>query len=110
MLFRESDYGIVAREFEAVVDEYIAAAVYQSQHQQTQAGAGQVVGATSGRVSPKNAGSGRSSPKPGGGSGRASPSNKQLAATAPSAASIAAATTAAAAALASSKAAPGPTN
>ena len=72
---RESDYGIVAREFEAVVDEYIAAAVYQhppvSQQQQRQLPA-------SGRSSPKTTfegGSGRSSPATGAAASSSAPSN-----------------------------------
>lgn len=100
---RESDYGIVAREFEAVVDEYVSTAVYQQQLLQEQPlQPGAVAGMGGGRASPKNyatsgGSSGRSTPKlPG--SGRASP---YLAATAaPSAASTAAAAKAASAALA----------
>ncbi|CAB9509437.1 Bromodomain [Seminavis robusta] len=111
---RESDYGVVARDFEACVDEYIYNAVQQPVAQgSAPTGKLQALKAVaSGRASPKNFTSGRASPKTiGMTSGRASPklgmgrlpTNKKLApatATAPSSAAVSMAAAAAAAAAA----------
>lgn len=116
VILRESDYGIVAREFEAMVDEYMVAAVQQTPGQAAMAAATSqsTKGGGSGRSSPKSieGGSGRSSPNNlGGGSGRSTPvpGSGRLTpsmhlghatnASAPSPAAISAATEAAAAAV-----------
>lgn len=107
---RESDYGVVAREFEAVVDEYMAAAVQQtSQQASTGAAVKAATPKAAAKAAPKNAGggSGRNSPKNvGGGSGRSSPKTVGGSSpkTVPSGAAVAAAAAAAATAVATSQA------